>query len=50
VKALSDFRERYSAKGFNRSDAQQLVEFVDDWLARHIGRIDTQLKLCVEKS
>jgi hemerythrin len=50
VEAVGQFRERYAAKGFNRADAQQLVQYIDDWLANHIGRIDTQLKTCVEQT
>jgi hemerythrin len=35
---------------FDQADAQRLVDFVDQWLADHIGRIDVQPKPCVEDS
>ena len=41
---FSEFEERYTMVGFQRADAQRLVEFVDDWLADHICCIDRQLK------
>lgn len=47
VDALSEFQERYAANGFTIADAQELVQYVDGWLASHIGRIDVQLKLLV---
>ena len=50
VEAMSGFRKRYAVNGFNPADALQLVQYVDDWLANHIGRIDVQLKPCVETS
>ena len=40
IQLVSDF----SAKGFDRANAQRLVDFLDSWLADHIGRIDVQLK------
>ncbi len=50
VEAISGFRKRYTVNGFNPADALQLVQYVDEWLANHIGRIDVQLKPCVEIS
>jgi hemerythrin-like metal-binding protein len=44
LQGFSVFEERYAMVGFERADAQRLVEFFDDWLADHICRIDTQLK------
>jgi hemerythrin len=44
LQSLSVFEERYAKVGFDREDAQRLVEFVDNWLADHICRIDIQLK------
>jgi hemerythrin len=41
---FSEFEERYTMVGFQRADAQRLVEFVDYWLADHICCIDRQLK------
>jgi hemerythrin len=49
VEVLGWFRRRYAEGGFNVIEARRLVEFVDEWLASHIGRIDVQLKPCVEK-
>lgn len=50
VEVLGWFRRRYAENGFNLTEAQRLVEFVDEWLANHIGRIDVQLKPCVERA
>ena len=50
VETLAMFRHRFEAAGFSVADAQQLVNFVDEWLAYHIGKIDTQLKPYVEKA
>ena len=44
LQGLSVFEERYTMVGFERADAQRLVDFVDQWLADHICCIDTQLK------
>jgi hemerythrin len=48
TEALAGFRKRYATGGFDVGDARQLVEYVDQWLDSHIGRIDVQLKPCVE--
>ena len=48
TKALAEFSQRYAQDGFSRSDAQDLVQFIDGWLATHIVRVDLQLKPCVE--
>ena len=48
VEVLANFQAGYTERGFDRADAQRLVDFVDQWLADHIGRIDVQLKPCVE--
>ena len=37
---LAVFEERYKIAGFERAEAQRLVEFIDHWLADHICRID----------
>jgi hemerythrin len=50
VEALAGFRQRYAVSGFDRADAERLVQYVDEWLANHIGQIDTQLKPCIENS
>ena len=50
VEVLGWFRRRYAEAGFSLVEAQRLVEFVDEWLASHIGRIDVQLKPCVERA
>lgn len=44
LQGLSLFKERYAITGFERADAQRLVEFFDSWIADHICRIDIQLK------
>ena len=48
VHALAEFAARHAARGFDAVDALRLVDFVDSWLANHIGGIDTQLRPCVE--
>jgi hemerythrin len=50
VDVLAGFHKCYAQRGFDRADAQRLVDFVDQWLAGHIGRIDVQLRPCVEDS
>ena len=50
VEVLAGFHKRNVERGFDRAEAQCLVDFVDQWLADHIGRIDVQLKPCVEDS
>jgi hemerythrin len=42
------FQQRYEGYGFDRSIAGSLMDFLDRWLADHIGRIDVQLKLYVQ--
>jgi hemerythrin len=49
VGKLNEFLTRFAAAGFDRSDARQLVDFVDAWLANHIARLDTQLRECIER-
>ncbi|MFY9702194.1 MAG: hemerythrin domain-containing protein [Terriglobales bacterium] len=44
LQGLSLFEERYTMVGFERAGAYRVVDFVDQWLADHICRIDTQLK------
>jgi hemerythrin len=48
IDALSGFRQRYVVGGFDRADAQLLVDFIDQWLADHICRIDVRLKPYVQ--
>ena len=50
VHTLAGFRQRHHENGFDRADAERLVDFVDQWLASHVGGIDTQLKPCVENA
>jgi hemerythrin len=50
VRALAAFRKRYVDAGFDRADARRVVDFVDAWLSDHIGRIDVQVKPCVERA
>ena len=44
VDVLSRFQRRFEEKGFDRADARELVDTVDEWLADHICRIDVRLK------
>jgi hemerythrin len=46
VDRVQEFQQRYAQRGFSQSDADQLVDFIDTWLAAHIARIDIQLKDC----
>ena len=46
IDRLKDFKHRYTATGFSPQDATQLVDFLDQWLASHIARIDIRLKGC----
>jgi hemerythrin len=41
---LTGYRERFDARGFDRSDARSLVDTIDHWLTGHICRIDVLLK------
>lgn len=41
---------RFAAEGFIRHEAKNLVDMIEDWLVSHIGRIDIQLKDCIEKA
>jgi len=50
VEVLAGFRQRYAAGGFSPTDARELVDTLDAWLADHICRIDVRLKEYVEKS
>ena len=44
VEALSRFKETYAGKGFDPTEARNLVDTIDLWLVNHIGRVDSQLK------
>ena len=44
VEVLAGFQQRYTAVGFDRGDARNLVDTIDTWLADHICRIDVRLK------
>jgi len=50
VEVLAKFQERYGASGFDRMDARELVDTIDQWLVDHICRIDARLKEYVGKS
>jgi hemerythrin len=50
VETLSGFQERYASHGFDRSDSRELVDTLDVWLDKHIGRMDTQLRKSVEEA
>ena len=49
VDVLSDYQQRYVARGFEGADARALVDTVDHWLAEHICRLDVYLKQCLKK-
>jgi hemerythrin len=40
---LRDFGDRHAGVGYRAGDAQELVDFLDQWLSSHIAGIDTQL-------
>ena len=48
MEQVAGFRRRFEQAPFDRAEAYRLVGFLDDWLANHIGRIDVQLKPCVD--
>ena len=50
VETLKEFQQRYAAHGFERSDSRELVDTLDNWLDKHIGRMDAQLKKSVEEA
>jgi len=48
TRALAGFSQRFAQDGFSRSEAHDLVDFIDRWLSTHILGIDSQLKRCVD--
>ena len=46
---LSKFQELYAANGYDHTDAGRLIDTVEQWLEKHISRIDVHLKRCVNK-
>jgi hemerythrin len=48
VAVLVQFQQRHAERGFDRADARDLVDTLEQWLADHIGRIDVHLKHCVK--
>ncbi len=44
VEVLAGFNQRYVVAGFDRTEARNLVDTIDHWLAEHICRIDVRLK------
>jgi len=50
VETLSGFQGRYASRGFDRSDSRELVDTLDAWLDKHIGRLDAQLRKSVEEA
>ena len=49
LEQVAGFRQRFEQARFDRDEAYRLVSFLDDWLANHIGRIDIQLKPCLDR-
>ena len=49
LQTLTGFQQRYATYGYQRADAEQLVDTIDNWLHNHICRIDVHLKRCVGK-
>lgn len=49
IETLSAFQNRYCSSGYNHEDASRLVDILEQWLAKHICRIDMHLKKCVNK-
>jgi hemerythrin len=48
VEVVTGFQRCYIENGFSAADAWSLTDWVEHWLDAHIGRIDVQLKGCVE--
>ncbi len=44
LETLDRFRARYDVSGFDRADAINLMQNIDDWLSKHICNIDIQLR------
>lgn len=44
LELLGVYRARFLATGFDRGEAQQLVDTLDNWLESHIGCLDVQLR------
>ena len=49
IEALAEFRRRYAAIGFDRTDARSLTAYIEQSLTDHICRIDIQLRGCAKK-
>ena len=48
IEFLAGFKQRYAVRGFDRTDARNLVDGIDRWLANHICRIDVHLRGLVQ--
>lgn len=46
---LQEYTRRYVTNGYIAADARELVGTVDNWLDKHICRIDVHLRKCVKK-
>jgi hemerythrin len=44
IEILREFRQRYDTNGYRLLDAREIVDTLDDWLSKHILRIDITLK------
>lgn len=50
VVTLTGFRARFHTHGFDRADALDLVNTLDQWLVDHICRLDARLKPYAERA
>ncbi len=41
---IGELRRHFGERGYRREDAQDAVALLEEWLVRHIGGIDTQLR------
>ena len=44
---LTRYRHRFEDYGFDRADADMLMLNIQDWLLKHIGRVDVHLRHCI---
>jgi hemerythrin len=48
LKLVGKEQDRFSKHGFDASHAIKMLDFIDDWLASHICRIDVQLREAID--
>lgn len=46
---LDEFKLKLEKEGFTTANVAELQVFIEEWIVRHIRRIDTKLRPCVER-